>query len=1006
MASPSETARAAILGVPFDPNKKPDRLMTVKAFEQMDAKVIGVTAGAIIRDSKANLDAVTTPPANQMAWVMGDSVPGNNGVYQNTGTSGSPVWTRRGDLPYSLISLINVGAGTPDAILAASSLPVPAAIGAALFTVNILAANTGNVTINGKPLRTNSGNEIAPDGLTAGSMPVFVDLGDHFRLMSDQASAAVLAAAEAARDVTLSAVPNIFPVDLAALKAIETGTHVAADVRPLGQYFWQTGDFSDDEDGYSVVKADDTAITAGAWVRRFDRAPRPQDFGGTDTAAIDRVMNYAARETGEVQFAGVYERTVSQLDLLPGLDYVGVGSRGAIFDGSGLPKTDTGLVSDFTRGLLKISSGSRGSPVLLDADVVSNKNFRVSSLSKSGTTATVVTGSPHGLATGDLVWMIWPGGWPSLPANGLYFLSQAQSTEQMPLTQPFSVVVVNDTTFSYTVDAGAPEGVFSGASAFLGWKNDRQIVTSTAHGLNVGDWVEVSSDKTVPAVPGYQVVQYGEIAQVVRCPDQYRAVLDRPIKYEYLVADNACFRALDLPDAKIRNITIIGRGSTETTTNYDGDSGLSVDLMGDVLIEDVRIRDCAYLSMTVRRARSIVINRPVIEAVFADDAGRATGVTKECYGIAYGNWYDKLSINDAYVHGNFRHGICETTSGGSNYPGIGGRVEINNPTVIGSTSNCMATHFPNDGLRVFGGFVSGNEFGLDARGGHVLVDGLRGEGGWGLINIYGFCHDVQVKNVTGRNFLRMGMQVAPSAGSAYTQPVVTVENCNFINTGLYGVYIYSYNVDYSMITRVRDCHIVGALYEGVHVESQGDKPGQTSIVGISGADLNRSSAVTTYAANMINQDRVFVDDIRVVPTGGQANYGVSFASCTNIVLGDRIDRATTPLVTLTIDEDGAIDVSTRADDFVAVIKGAGGVADNLDYIKGLRAGQRVTLFRFSETITIRDNRGSPPSGAVAIQTPGSTNITISSAYNAITIIGVNNSGANIYPVVEIVRTDA
>lgn len=136
---------------------------------------------------------------NQMAWVMGDPTPANNGVYRKIGASGTGSWARMGDLPYSMIRLDNAGAGTADAIVATSALPLPVAPGAALMTVNILAANTGNVTLNGKPLRTNSGNEISAGGLTAGSIHAFLDLGDHFRLLSDQASAAIVSAAEAAQ---------------------------------------------------------------------------------------------------------------------------------------------------------------------------------------------------------------------------------------------------------------------------------------------------------------------------------------------------------------------------------------------------------------------------------------------------------------------------------------------------------------------------------------------------------------------------------------------------------------------------------------------------------------------------------------------------------------------------------------------------------------------------------------------------------------------------------------
>ena len=313
MASPSLAARAAILGVPYQPNKRPDPLGVVKAFEAMDAKAMATSAGAIVRDTLADLGSVTNPPAHQMAWVTGDATAANNGIYENAGSPSAPDWQRRADLPYGLIHMINTGAGTADAIVATSALPLPTTPGAALLTVNILAANTGNVTLNGKPLRTNSGNEIAPGGLTAGSIHAFLDLGDHFRLLSDQASAAVLAgaeaaqlAAEAARDqaeaivgfdgsaetVTFDGASSGMAAtdvqeaidELAArgssavvatvddLKAVDT-TATQAVYLSLegwqGQFIFRSGDYAQRAgvDPYNVIAANDTSASAGAWVR-------------------------------------------------------------------------------------------------------------------------------------------------------------------------------------------------------------------------------------------------------------------------------------------------------------------------------------------------------------------------------------------------------------------------------------------------------------------------------------------------------------------------------------------------------------------------------------------------------------------------------------------------------------------------------------------------------------------------------------------------------------------
>lgn len=155
--------------------------------------------GGLIYDTRALLYADLAKDANRMAWVIGDSTTAYNGIYKKVGASGSGSWTRVADLPYSFIVASDDGAGTPDAIVATSSLPVS---GSALVLLNVYEANTGSpVTVSfngGSPLtvKTNSGNDVAPGGLVPGMLLVGRVSGSTFRLVSDQASAAVLAAAE------------------------------------------------------------------------------------------------------------------------------------------------------------------------------------------------------------------------------------------------------------------------------------------------------------------------------------------------------------------------------------------------------------------------------------------------------------------------------------------------------------------------------------------------------------------------------------------------------------------------------------------------------------------------------------------------------------------------------------------------------------------------------------------------------------------------------------------
>ncbi|WP_318860573.1 hypothetical protein [Sinorhizobium meliloti] len=162
------------------------------------------TNGGLIYSSKAAMDADLAHAANSMAWVIGDPVTENNGVYGKVGPSGSGSWTRHSDLPFSFIIASDAGDGTPNAIQATTSIPVS---GSALTWMNVADTNTGSpVTVSfngGSPLtiKTNSGNDVAAGGLTSGMIVMGIVSGSTFRLISDQASAAIAAAAETAKSV-------------------------------------------------------------------------------------------------------------------------------------------------------------------------------------------------------------------------------------------------------------------------------------------------------------------------------------------------------------------------------------------------------------------------------------------------------------------------------------------------------------------------------------------------------------------------------------------------------------------------------------------------------------------------------------------------------------------------------------------------------------------------------------------------------------------------------------
>ncbi|HEV7305202.1 hypothetical protein [Ensifer sp.] len=186
-------------GSPLQPAKSEIRKLLKQYENVIDAFL---SNGGLLFSSKASLDASLNYAANSMAWVLGDATVANNGVYKKVGASGTGSWTRVSDLPFSFIIASDVGAGTANAIQATTSMPVS---GSALIWTNVFRANTGSpvtISFNGGSaltIKTNTGNNVSAGGLVAGMIVLGIVSGSTFRLLNDQVSSAIVAAAEAAQ---------------------------------------------------------------------------------------------------------------------------------------------------------------------------------------------------------------------------------------------------------------------------------------------------------------------------------------------------------------------------------------------------------------------------------------------------------------------------------------------------------------------------------------------------------------------------------------------------------------------------------------------------------------------------------------------------------------------------------------------------------------------------------------------------------------------------------------
>jgi hypothetical protein len=232
-----------------------------------------VSAGGLIYDSKAALDADLNRGANTVAWVIGDPIAENNGIYMKVGASGSGSWTRVGDLPYSFVRATDAGAGTPNAIQATTPIPVSESV---LIMMNVFEANTASpitVSFNGGAalaIKTNSGNDVEAGGFTAGMVALGVVSGSTFRLVSDHASAAIVAQAETWALIAQAAANNnlVFPTRAAAAAAnIAASIHMITLHGDLAEGDGEGGPFRDTNNG-----SNDTFFSADGrtWFRVAD----------------------------------------------------------------------------------------------------------------------------------------------------------------------------------------------------------------------------------------------------------------------------------------------------------------------------------------------------------------------------------------------------------------------------------------------------------------------------------------------------------------------------------------------------------------------------------------------------------------------------------------------------------------------------------------------------------------------------------------------------------------
>jgi len=147
---------------------------------------------SLVYSTRAALYANLVPAANVPALVIGDPTAGYDGLYMKVGATTTGSWTRLGDVPgRQYIKATDAGAGTANAIVATTDIPLPSADRAAIISLNIYEANTATpvtVAFNGGSvltIKTAGGSDVSVGALQAGAVVAGQVSGSTFRLFSE-----------------------------------------------------------------------------------------------------------------------------------------------------------------------------------------------------------------------------------------------------------------------------------------------------------------------------------------------------------------------------------------------------------------------------------------------------------------------------------------------------------------------------------------------------------------------------------------------------------------------------------------------------------------------------------------------------------------------------------------------------------------------------------------------------------------------------------------------------
>ncbi len=776
------------------------------------------SGGALVFETLAQASATLGYPAHTAAWVVADPAPVNIGIYQKTGASGAGSWVKRMELASGIVPATVTGG--PVAFTGTSALPFSSVDRAALLAWVMPAASGGSpvLTINGAalPLRDVAGRDLPagflPSGQSviamrvAGTLRCFVDAALISRALHVPANEIVppipAAAARASRllgfdssgdpvalatGAGLTSVPaaNITDSTAAGRTLLTSTLHAqrvamsvrltraevaAADMSAAGGVIETSGFATAGDGGHGLYRRSAgmpahpgrVQSTDGAWWELIEQLPTPAQFGAAgdntadDAAALADADAYALARGVQLAIVRAHRIDANLTLSSP----IAVGPAGRLNAATGRTLTiaapiEASLLATIFQGAGTVTGAfgrHRVSPCWWGASPTKGNN------ASPGWQAAINVGRvavPAGTFRFETQ-LACPAGGVDIECDWNGSVMIWAGPDQTALFRAFGQLVGSDITLA--ANAGRTVG------------NGRYADLTSSAGIQRGEFIYIRSEQVFDRneVDGFgDNVKLGQIRKV-EFVDGGRLRFETPLNYDFLTADNARVRRLDL----VGPIRILGGrwfgADTDPATNVG---------MGDGIVQGGEIIDHSCFQLVGCFDPSIYIaemsNFHGLGANFTDCVGgtfQADRCTNALGKIGYGVSINNASEGVFVVNTTFRrvrHSVAQGTNGAAGVSSLLG--------LYGITRMC--------------GVRGGESFASDGFGDPInthgacddwIVDGhtIDGSVNYGVV-ARGASHTI--KGVPITNATNGGMYIGSDVRPEYRRPS-TVTGCSIKST--------------------------------------------------------------------------------------------------------------------------------------------------------------------------------------------------------------------------------